>query len=83
MKITVKIGYDGYPYLNLLSNKSCLNDYDAEDEILEYFIREAKKKGIYLKNEASSDMRDDYATVRIRKPSPEDIVFGTNKNEDE
>ena len=28
-------------------------------------------------------MRDDYATISNRKPSPEDIVFGTNKNEDE
>ena len=49
MKITVGIDYDGSPYLSLLSNKSCLNDYDAEDEILEYFIREAKKRAFISK----------------------------------
>jgi len=60
MKIELKIDYDGKPYIELLSGRE-----DTMDDLLQLFIREALEKGIYIKNEADMDTRDDYASIRI------------------
>lgn len=60
MNLKLKLDYEGNPYLELLSKQENL-----EDEALELFIREARKNGIYLKNEADMESRDDYASIRF------------------
>jgi hypothetical protein len=63
MKIELKIDYDGKPYLELYAG-----DYgeDTKQDLLELFIREAKRKGIYIKNEGGYESSDTYASIRIK-----------------
>ena len=67
MKISLKVDYDGEPYLVLLSQKPALHHTEqcTESELLELFIRKAKQRGLIIKNESDMDTRDDYASIRL------------------
>lgn len=67
MKIILKLNYDGEPYIILLSEKPAIshNEQCTDAELLELFIRKAKKQGIELKNESDMDTRNDYASIRL------------------
>ncbi len=69
MKILLKLDYDGRPYIVLVSQKSlCYNtEQCVESELLEYFIRQARKKGIEIKNESDMESRNDYASIRLKE----------------
>lgn len=69
MKISLKLDYDGEPYIVLFSQKSATGhtDQQVEAEALEHFIRQAKERGLELKNESDMDSRDDYASIRLKK----------------
>ena len=77
MKIILRVDFDGNPYLQLESGNSYpVDETTAESELLEYFIREGQKRGIKIKNESGSDVRDDYATIRFKEKFPsKDILF--------
>ena len=66
MKIELKIDYDGKPYIELYAG-----DYgeDTKQDLLELFIREAKRKGIVIKNEGDFETSDTYASIRIKFPT--------------
>ncbi len=64
MKIELKIDYDGKPYIELYAGNY---GKDTLQDLLELFIRRAKDKGVYIKNEADSDISDKYATIRINE----------------
>ena len=80
MEILLRVDFDGNPYLQLKSNMTYPPDETtADSEMLEYFIREGQRKGVHIKNESDSDLKDDYASIRLgRKVSPEEVIF---KNE--
>lgn len=67
MKISLK--YDGEPYIVLLSEKPAIHHTEqcTDAELLEQFIRQAKKRGLELKNESDMDSRNDYASIRLLK----------------
>ena len=66
MEIILRVDFDGNPYLQLQSNMGYPADRTtAEAEMLEFFIREGLKRGLHMKNEGGSDMRDDYASIRL------------------
>ena len=67
MKISLKVDYDGEPYIVLLSEKPALahTEQCVEGELLEHFIKEAKRRGLVIKNEADMQTRDDYASIRL------------------
>lgn len=66
MKISLKVDYDGEPYIVLLSEKPALHHAEqcTESELLELFIRKAKEKGLIIKNESDMETRNDYASIR-------------------
>jgi hypothetical protein len=63
MEITLKIDYQGKPYIELFAG-----DYgdDTCQDLLELFIREAKEKGLVIVNEDSLEGCDTYASIRIK-----------------
>ena len=63
MKVDINLDFKGKPYLTLIADSK----NSAADKILEYFIREAKYKGVKFVNEANPDTRNDYATIRIKE----------------
>jgi hypothetical protein len=63
MRLEICLDYNGRPYIELLSQR----EKSAEDQLLEYFIREAKYRGIKFVNEANPDTRNDYATIRLKE----------------
>lgn len=67
MKISLKVDYEGEPYIVLLSEKPelSLTNQCTESELLEFFIRQAKERGVVIKNEADMQTRDDYASIRL------------------
>ena len=67
MKISLKLDYDGEPYIVLLSEKPALHNTEqcTESELLELFIRQAKKRGIVIKNESDMETRNNYASIRL------------------
>ena len=80
MKIILRVDFDGNPYLQLESCNSYPVDEDtAESELLEFFIREGQKRGIKIKNESGSDVRDDYATIRFKEKFPSREILFTNE----
>ena len=77
MEIILRVDFHGNPYLQLKSNAPFIPDETtAESELLEFFIREGQKRGIKIKNESGSDVRDDYATIRFKEKFPSrDMLF--------
>lgn len=67
MKLSLKVDYDGEPYIVLLSEKPALHHTEqcTESELLELFIRQAKKRGMVIKNESDMETRNDYASIRL------------------
>ena len=68
MKISLKIDYNGEPYIVMLSEKP-VNYHTiqcTDAELLERFISEAKERGVEFKNEADFDTRNDYASIRLK-----------------
>lgn len=63
--IKVKLDYDGRPYLELMAKES-YGEKNPEAQMIELFIRQARTKGIIIKNESSFDTSDDYASIRIK-----------------
>ena len=68
MKISLKLDYEGQPYLVLLSEKPAIGHTEqcTDAELLELFIRQAKKRGLVLMNEYNMEIRNDYASIRLR-----------------
>lgn len=62
MTITLKLDYDGNPYLELIAQ-----DYNpsAECQLLEFFIKQARAHGLHIKTESSYEGSNDYATIRL------------------
>ena len=77
MEIILRVDFDGNPYLQLKSNMAYPTDETtADSEMLEYFIREGQRIGVYIKNESDSDLKDDYASIRLgRKVSLEEVII--------
>ena len=77
MAIILRVDFDGNPYLQLKSNTPHIPDETtAYAELLEFFIREGQKRGIKIKNESGSDVRDDYAIIRFKeKFTSRNILF--------
>jgi len=71
MKISLKVDYDGIPYIVLLSEKRATSHADQclEAEVLEHFIKKAKINGIEIINENFDGLGDNYASIRIKKVS--------------
>lgn len=69
MKISLKLDYDGEPYIVLLSDKPALSHTEqcVESELLEFFIEQSKTRGLELKNESDMETRNDYASIRLGK----------------
>ena len=69
MKISLKVNYDGEPYIVLLSEKPAMHHTEqcTDAELLEQFIKQAKKRGLKIENEADMDTRNDYASIRLKK----------------
>lgn len=67
MKISLKLDYEGQPYLVLLSEKPAIHHTEqcTDAELLEHFIRQAKKRGIMLMSETETESRNDYASIRL------------------
>ena len=67
MKMLLKLDYDGEPYIVLLSETPALHASTqcTDSELLELFIRQAKKRGIVIKNESDMETRNDYASIRL------------------
>lgn len=65
MEIKLHINDNGRPYLEFNTNTDelCRN---SEDELLEFFISEARKKGIVIVNESSFDTLNNCASIRIK-----------------
>ncbi len=68
MKLSLKLDNNGEPYIVMLSEKPALHHTAqcTEAELLELFIRQAKQRGVEIKNEADLDIRNDYASIRLR-----------------
>ena len=64
MEIKLKIDYEGEPYLVLLSEKSAISPSLSSDT-LELFIRQARRRGIVIKNESSLETANGYASIRL------------------
>lgn len=65
MNLTLHIDNNGRPYLELNTDGWKLSQ-NSEDELLEFFISEARKKGIVIVNESSFDTSNNYASIRIK-----------------
>ena len=64
MVIELKVDYDGNPYLRLAADVG--SSAAVSDQVLVQFIRRALRAGVVIKNEASCESRDDYASIRIK-----------------
>jgi hypothetical protein len=69
MKITLKIDYQGKPYIELFAGD---HGEDTCQDLLELFIREAKEKGVVIVNEDSYAGCSKYASIRIKGNEKED-----------
>ena len=65
MLIELKLDYAGNPYLELTAKHWAFSP-GIEDQTLERFIRRALKEGVVIENEADTETRTDYASIRIR-----------------
>ena len=61
MKLELKVNYDNIPYLVLVAD----ND-ELIDNNLEFFIREAREKGVEIVNESSLTSNNAYASIRLK-----------------
>lgn len=68
MKISLKVDYNGEPYIVMLSEKPANHHTDqcVEAELLEHFIKEATERGVKIKNESDMNIRSDYASIRLK-----------------
>lgn len=75
MKIALKLDNSGEPYIVLLSEKPAIHQTEqcTDAELLEQFIRKAKQQGLELKNESDMKMRNDYASIRLKKATDLDL----------
>jgi len=62
VRISLKVDYDGKPYLLLEADNGITKD--TADDVMKLFIRQARK-GIVLKQESSFENCDSYASVRL------------------
>ena len=69
MKISLKIDFDGEPYIELLSENSIIESEEERtlSDLLELFVRKARNNGIEIKNESDMETRSDYASIRIKQ----------------
>jgi len=59
--IELRLDYDGEPYLRLVVPYG----EDLEKQALELFIREARRRGVVVKNESLTETSNCYATIRL------------------
>lgn len=67
MKIELRVDYGGVSYLELTAKGDGITE-----NMLKLFIREARQKGIDIKNESSIDSSDNYASIRIKEITKKD-----------
>jgi hypothetical protein len=74
MRLELRIDYEGNPYIECFESGE-----ELEDDLMEIFIRKAKKEGLIIVNENSITTIGNYISIRLAKSSNKPINLETVK----